>query len=369
MEQSLFNNNSEFITVNRSSLDKLVSLVEELVINKVRIEEMKNEIKDNSYIKILDQEIGVTSQVQDAVKKMLMVKMKNVYSTLRELVKTYSKENNIDVELIFEGEDTEVENSSIGTLTEIFKYFIVNMFENDFKTENKKSFQIKLKTISDNKTVSLSIENNGKGFDNEYICKIMNKQEIETTSFSESEIYKLISIIDEKNDATEMINLSNNIASLGGSIILNGEKNKSKQVKANVPVSSSIIQALLVKISEQIYAIPLEAIETIINRNAVKIRNANNNKIIIYRDHPIKLISVSEVLNIKSNSSESCIVIVKANGKNVALLIDYLLDQTDIVIKPKPAVIKDIKEYKGTTILGDGLVTLVLDVASLSKDI
>ena len=107
--------------------------------------------------------------------------------------------------------------------------------------------------------------------------------------------------------------------------------NEFTRITIVIPLSSSIMQGLLVTIGDQIFAIPSDFIET--------------------------------------TDEASCILIVNANNKRAALLVDSLLDQTDMVIKPKHSIMMDINEIKGTTILGDGLVTLVLDIPSILKEI
>lgn len=367
MDDLSFAKSSEYVTVNRTSLEKLVTLVEELVINKIRIEKVKNEIDDKIHTKILDQEIEITSQVQDTVKKMLMVKMKNIYATVADLVSSYNKQYNQNVELILQGQEVEIESSSVNIILDVFNYSIKDIFSNEFETDTEKVYQIKVSTASDNKNISICIESTGNGFDYEYACNRLGRKSLDLTSMNESEILMLSSVVNPNIDSSEILKLSEDIVSLGGDLTLKAEKDTFKQINAIIPVSSSIIQALLVKVAGSIYAIPLEFIETTINRSAVSIKSSNNTNVIVYMEHVIKLINVSETLGITSDNTESCILIIKANGRIAALLVDSLLDQTDIVIKPKPNVIKNIKEYKGTTILGDGLVTLVLDVASIIK--
>lgn len=323
-----YNDNSEFSTVNRKKLDNLQRLVEDLVINKVRLENIKNEVSNKTHLKVLEQEIRIISQIQDTVKVMSSVKMRNVYSFIPNIVKNHDKE----VNLILEGQEEEIDCSVVNYVNKAINYFIKSAIEDS-------SNRIKIKTISDYKNLTITIDSNGKNIDFDKICK-----------------------------TDDLLKIRSDFISLGGSIKLEGSIDEDKHITIVLPITSSITKALLIKLCNQTYAIPLEFIETIINKDSVKIKNTNNTQMILYMDSVLPLIKVREKLNISSETEDSkCILIVKVYNHTAALLVDSLLDQTDVVIRPKPIVMKDILEFKGTTILGDGIVTLVLDVPSLIK--
>lgn len=365
MKELLLNNNSQFLTIDKNNLENLVSLVEELVINKSRVEKVKNELSNNVHSKILEQEIRIISQIQDTVKVMNMLKMKTVYSELNSFIEKVSQENSKVVNIEIEGYEAEIESTIINYITNLMKCFIEDIIVSDFETLEDKINKIKIQSFSDNKNLTISIESNGKGFEYKNVCKVMEKEILDIVSLNETELEKFISLTGIKISLDNLLKIRSIILNLSGSIKVEGENGKYRRITTQIPMTSSITQALLVKISNQIYAVPLEFIETIMNRNSVKIKVANNVEMINYMNRVIPLIRISNALNIKTENESECLLIVKSNNQIAALLIDSLLEQSDVVIKPKPSVISDIKEYKGTTILGDGLVTLVLDVASL----
>jgi chemotaxis protein histidine kinase CheA len=368
LEQILSDNLVEFSTVNRKNLNELVSLVEELVINKVRIEKMKNEFSNTSQAKILDQELRIISDIQESIKKVRLVKMKTIHSSLADLVNQCCKEYNTNTELYFEGQETEIENSLINYVYNILNYFIKDIFQNEFETNIDNHNIIRIENSSDGKNLTTIIESNGKGFDNDTICKIMNKESIDLLSMNNEEVNVFLSSINSTSNIEELLKLRSDLQYLDGNIKYESVLNKHRTITITIPLSSSIMQGLLVKIADQVYAIPLEFIETIMNKSAVTIERSKNTEVILYREHIIRLIRISNLLNIETKDESSCILIVNANNQTAALLVDYLLDQTDMVINPKHSIIKDIHEIKGTTILGEGLVTLVLDIPSILKE-
>ena len=374
MEQSILNDFSEISSVNKNNLDKLLSLVEELVINKVRIEKMKNEVSENSHEKILDQELRIISEIQASIKKVRLIKLKTLANSLEDLVSKCNTEYNINVDLLFQGQETEIENTLVIYIHNILNYLIKDICENEFVASKNKSNQIKLTTSSDGKNFTTVIESNGKGFNYKDTCEKLNKKDLDLISFDEDEVKKFLDIIHFTNNIEDLLKLRLDLIYLDGSMKFESIANESianefRRLTIIIPITSSIMQGLLVKIGNQIFAIPLDTIETIINKNTVKTKKCKNTEMIIYMDHIIQLVRVSELLNIETVSEPSCIIIVNANNKKAALLVDSLLDQTDMVIKPKHSIMTDIKEIKGTTILGDGLVTLVLDIPSILKEI
>jgi len=330
---------------------------------------MKNEVSDNIHGKILDQELRIISEIQASIKKVRLIKIKTITNSLNDLVSKCCTKYNNKVDLFFEGQETEVEDSLIIYIHNILDYLINDICENEFIAFKNEVNLIKISTHSDGKNFTTVIESNGKGFDYKDTCEKLNKENLDLMSFDEDEMKKFLSTINFASNIEKLLKLRSDLIYLGGNMKFESEVNEFRRLTIVIPLSSSIMQGLLVKIGDQIFAIPLDFIETIINKNTVKTKKSNKTEVIIYMDHIIQLVKVSELLNIETDLEPSCILIVKANNKRVALLVDSLLDQTDMVIKPKHSIMMDINEIKGATILGDGLVTLVLDIPSILKEI
>lgn len=156
------------------------------------------------------------------------------------------------------------------------------------------------------------------------------------------------------------------ITSLGGTVDVISEVDKGTSFIIKLPLTLQIIQALLVKVGNETMAISLGYIDRVIDYKDELVKRTNNREVIIYNGSVIPLIRVNEKLGIEDiKSIKKYIVIVKIGEKAVGLLVDSLLGQREIVIKPLGKTLQSLKEYIGATILGDGLVTLILDVAAL----
>jgi two-component system chemotaxis sensor kinase CheA len=156
------------------------------------------------------------------------------------------------------------------------------------------------------------------------------------------------------------------ISSLGGTVDLVSEEGKGSSFIIKLPLTLQIIQALLVKVGRETFAISLGYIDKVIDYKEDRIKTTNGEEVIVYRDTIIPLVRLNERLGIeKDDNKKKFVIIVKVGDKVVGLLVDSLLGQQEIVIKPLGETLKSLKEYIGATILGNGLVTLILDVAAL----
>lgn len=156
------------------------------------------------------------------------------------------------------------------------------------------------------------------------------------------------------------------ISSLGGTVELVSEKDKGSSFIIRLPLTLQIIQVLLVGVGDETMAISLSYVDRVIDYKDDLVKMTNNKEVIIYNGNVIPLIRLYEKLGVeKSASNKNYIVIVKVGEKTVGLMVDSLLGQREIVIKPLGKTLKNLKEYMGATILGNGLVTLILDVAAL----
>ncbi len=158
------------------------------------------------------------------------------------------------------------------------------------------------------------------------------------------------------------------IESINGSIEMDSEINKGTNFIIRIPLTLAIIQALLVKLGDEIYAIPLSSITEITNINKNSIRNIQGQEIILYRGgKTIPIVKLNEIMGIQSVDvlDEHVAVIVRKGEKQAGLLVDGLIGQQEIVIKPLGKYLSNIRYLSGATILGNGSISLILDVNSL----
>ncbi|MBZ4663112.1 MAG: chemotaxis protein CheA [Caloramator sp.] len=370
------------VRVDLERLDKFMNLVGELVIHRTRLEQISTNYRLGELHETLEQVGRITSDLQDLVMKVRMLPIERVFNRFPRMIRDLSQELGKDIDLIIKGEDTELDRTVIDEIGEPLVHLIRNAADHGIeKTEERIKLgkpakgTIKLIAYQEGNKAVIKIEDDGKGLDLEKIKKKAESIGISTEGMSENDIKNLIfmqgfstseKVTDISGRGVGMDVVKTKISNLGGTVEVVSEKGKGTAFIIRLPLTLSIIQALLVKVSDETFAISLGFIDRVININVNEIKLTNNKEVILYRDKIIPIIRLSEKLNLKSvESNNKYIVIVKTGEKTVGLLVDELLGQQEIVIKPVGKLLQNLKEYVGATILGDGLVTLILDVAAI----
>lgn len=370
------------VRVDLERLDKFMNLVGELVIHRTRLEQISGSHKLNDLHETLEQVGRITSDLQDLVMKVRMLPVERVFNRFPRMVRDLAQELNKDIELIIEGEDTELDRTVIDEIGEPLVHLIRNSADHGIESaedriKNGKNSKgtIKLVAYQEGNKAVIRVDDDGRGLNIEKIRKKAENLGIDTDGMDESDIKNLIflqgfstseKVTDVSGRGVGMDVVKTKITTLGGTIDVLSEAGKGTSFIIRLPLTLSIIQALLVKVGEESLAISLGFIDRVISINMNDIKLTNNKQVIMYRENVIPLVKVADKLGINEEEiDEKYCVIVKVGEKTVGLLVDSLLGQQEIVIKPIGKTLQNLKEYVGATILGDGLVTLILDVASL----
>jgi two-component system chemotaxis sensor kinase CheA len=370
------------VRVDLERLDKFMNMVSELVIHRTRLEQISDHYKFADLNETLEQVARTTSDLQDLVMKIRMLPLDSVFNRFPRLIRDLSVELGKEMELVIEGADTELDRTVIDEIGEPLIHLIRNAADHGIEpTDTRVSKgknpigKIKLTAYQEGTKAVIKVEDDGAGLNVERIKNKAERVGISTDGLSESDIKNLIfvegfstneKVTDISGRGVGMDVVKTKIAALGGTVDVVSEVDKGSSFIIKLPLTLQIIQALLVKVSDQTMAISLGYIDRVIDFKEDMLKKTNNKEVIIYRDNVIPLIKVSERLQIENSVSEKrYVVIVKVGEKTVGLLVDGLLGQQEIVIKHLGKTLDKLKEYIGATILGDGLVTLILDVAYL----
>lgn len=370
------------VRVDLERLDKFMNMVSELVINRTRLEQISSTLKISELNETLEQVARTTSDLQDLVMKIRMLPLENVFNRFPRMVRDLSVELNKDIELIIEGQDTELDRTVIDEIGEPLIHLIRNAADHGIESKEDRLAsgknpvgKIKLIAYQEGTKAVLKVQDDGAGINVDRVRVKAEKVGISTEGMTDSDIKNLIfaqgfstneKVTDISGRGVGMDVVKTKISALGGTVDVISEIGVGSSFVIILPLTLQIIQALLVKVSEETMAISLGYIHEIIEYKDSLIKKTNGKEVIIYRGTIIPIIRVNEVLDIeKSNSTKSFVVITKVGEKTVGLIVDSLLGQQEIVIKPLGKTLKELKQYIGATILGDGLVTLILDVAAL----
>ncbi len=370
------------VRVDLERLDKFMNMVSELVIHRTRLEQISSNYKLNDLNETLEQVARTTSDLQDLVMKIRMLPVDTVFNRFPRMIRDLSVELGKEMELIIQGSETELDRTVIDEIGEPLIHLLRNAADHGVEPKEERIAKgkdevgkIRLVAYQEGTKAVIKVEDDGSGIPVDKVKAKAERSGISTEGMSDNDIRNLIfmqgfstneEVTDVSGRGVGMDVVKTKISALGGTVDVISEKDKGSSFIIRLPLTLQIIQALLVKVGNETMAISLGYIDRVIDYSDDLVKMTNNKEVIIHNGNVTPLIRLSNRLNLnKENSIKNYIVIVKVGEKTVGLMVDGLFGQKEIVIKPLGKTLQGLKEYIGATILGDGLVTLILDVAAL----
>ena len=387
---------SEVIRVDVDRVETLMNLVGELVLDRNRIVKLSSTLEVSGEQELNEQLIEAitgmsrtVSDLQDAVMKLRMQPVKKIFSKFPRVVRDLAKKLNKKVQLILEGEDTEIDRSILDKLEDPLIHLVRNSLDHGIEKPEERLMAgkpevgtIKLSALQEGDRIVISIEDDGKGINPEVIKrKAIEKgliTEEQAENMSDKEAYEIIfmpgfstaeQISDVSGRGVGMDVVASTIHSLRGNIEIDSELGHGTKIVMKLPLTVAIIRTLMVGINDRIFAIPLYSVVEIVRYNKENIKNVGNFKSFMLRDEVHLLFTLNELFEIEDKKEKEFIVIVKIGEKNIAIAIEDLFGEEEIVIKPLGELLSDIPGVAGATITGDGRVVLIIDANSLISDV
>ena len=375
---------NQYIRVDLNKLDSFMNLVSELVIYRTRLENVSKKEKATAINEPLEHVARITTELQDLVLKIRMQPVNVVLNRFPRMVRDLANELNKDIELIIEGEETELDRTVVSELSEPLVHLIRNAADHGIeRAEVRESLGkpvkglIKLSAYQEGNRVIITIQDDGKGLDPEVIKESAIRKGINVDGLTDREIIRLI-FNQGFSTSKEVTNISGRgvgmdvvrqkIESLGGEIDVVSQVNKGTTFNIKLPLTLSIIQALMVKVGQEVFALPLGVIERVIKLDQEEIISTHGDEVYIYKNVAIPVIRVNEKLNLETEEGEKHIIIILLGDQYYGLIVDDLIGQQEIVIKKLGSALNSVREYLGATILGNGDITLILDLSNLCSE-
>lgn len=379
---------SKTLRVDIERLDKLMNLVSELIIIKTRLDGMDEKTDGQKRREAVEYLERITSNLHDAVMKVRMVPIENVFNRFPRVVRDLSRELSKNISLIIEGAETELDRTVIDEIGDPLIHLIRNsvdhgieMPEERLKKGKAAQGTIKLKAYHDGNNVVIEISDDGRGIDLNKVLKtaiarrLIDKEQAK--NLKESEIISFLfepgfstkeKVTDISGRGVGLDVVKTKIESLGGGIEIKTVPDKGTTFLIRLPLTLAIIQALMVMVGEEKYAIPLSAIKETVIVASRDIKRVQKNEVTCLRGKVIPILRLGELLDVKSNGNHTddlTMVIVKKGERDIGLVVDSMIGQQEIVIKSLGNFLNNIKFIAGATILGDGKVALILDVNTM----
>ncbi len=377
------------VRVDIEKLDTLMNLMGELVINKVRLEQIGTTHRLTELTETLEQMDRVTTDLQTVVMKVRMVPVGQVFNRFPRMVRDLAKELGKELNLTIEGEETELDRTVIDEIGDPIMHLLRNSLDHglehpdDREAKGKPRIgEVGLIARHEGNNVVIMVTDDGKGIDADVIRrKAVEKgmiSEDEANSLDDADAVRLIFlpgfstaevVTDVSGRGVGMDVVRSKIETLGGHVDVETKIDEGSVFKIKLPLTLAIIQALLVKVQEEMYAIPLGSIDSTINITQEDIKTVRNREVIVLRGQIIPIIRLGDILNVprvhETDSDDIFVVVVHIGERKAGIVVDNLIGQQEIVIKTLGKLLAGLKVISGATVLGDGRVAMILDVSAL----
>ena len=386
------------IRVDVKRLDHLMNLIGELVLAKNRLIKINDDVEERyegeEFLEELNQVVSivslVTTDLQIAVMKTRMLPIGKVFNKFPRMIRDLSRELNKKIELEISGEETELDKSIVEEIGDPLVHIIRNSCDHGVEMPSirlaagkPETGTIKLKAYNEGNAIVIQIDDDGKGLD---IDMLKNKSleknlisEKEAENMSDKEAFALIfkpgfstaaAVTNVSGRGVGMDVVKTNIEKVNGIIDIESELGQGTSIKLKIPLTLAIIQALLVGVQEEYYAIPLASVLETVRISQDEIYTVESRSVMRLRDEVLSLVHIGDIFEVDRilDAGEYAYVVVLGLGaQKLGLIVDSLVGQEEIVIKSMGDYLKGIDGIAGATIRGDGGVTLIVDVVALMQ--
>ncbi|RMH66367.1 MAG: chemotaxis protein CheA, partial [Bacteroidetes bacterium] len=384
---------AETIRVDVERLDSLMNLVGELVLGRNRLLQLIGDLEERAADEDLQRELSdtssqidfITTELQSAVMRTRMVQIGRVFKKFPRVVRDLARDLKKDITLVVEGEETELDKSLIEEISDPLVHLIRNACDHGIETPEERRARgkaaqgtVRLAASHEGNNIVIEIEDDGAGIDAEVLKqKAIEKNLItpaEAEEMSDTEAYQLIfragfstakALTNVSGRGVGMDVVKSNIAKLNGTISIQSEKGKGSRFTLKFPLTLAIIQSLLVRVGPETFAIPLHAVSEVVGLTPRDIKTVNSREVIRLREEVLPLLRISDVMQVprtERSSEMTYAVVVGVGHQRLGLVVDSLIGQKEIVIKPLGDYLKKVPGIAGSTILGDGRVIMILDI-------
>ncbi|MFS0869699.1 chemotaxis protein CheW [Paenibacillus xylanilyticus] len=382
---------SRTIRVDIERLDVLMNLFSELLIDRSRLEQLASETGNNDLSDTVAHLSRVSSDLQNIVLKLRMVPVDTVFNRFPRMIRDLAKTLDKKIDLVITGAETELDRTVIDEIGDPLVHLLRNAVDHGVESIAERIAAgkpemgtVNLRAFHSGNHVFIEIEDDGKGIYREKLLQTAIKRGVVTeeqgAKMSDDEVNQLLfapgfstadKISDISGRGVGLDVVKSKITSLGGNVTIHSTPGKGTNFSVQLPLTLSIIAAMLVRVGSEKYAIPLSSIvETAIVQRE-QVRNIHGNKMITFRESLIPYLSLNEVFGVPDfndeDESETEIVVIRKGDRLAAVSVEEFIGQSEIVLKSMGSYLPSIEGISGATILGDGQVALIVDPNAFIK--
>ncbi|MBT7308203.1 MAG: chemotaxis protein CheA [Gammaproteobacteria bacterium] len=374
------------VRVDTRRLDDVMNMVGELVLIRNRFENLKQSISSEIVDRTISDLNLLTTDIQEVVMRLRMQPVRKVFSRFPRVVRDLARKLNRKVKLELVGEETEVDKNLVEELADPLIHLIRNAVDHGVEPLNVRMAAGKpaegtvvLSAEQEGDHILLTIKDDGAGMNPETLRHLavkrgmMDQETVE--KLPDRALYNLIfepgfstkkEISDVSGRGVGMDVVKTHINQLNGQIDIDSELGGGTTIAIQVPLTLAIMPTLMVRVGSQVYAIPLPGIIELFEWSFVEVGRVGGREVVRLRDRTYPLIHASELLEEpQTHSAEQRVLIIELAGHALALVVDQVIGQEEVVIKPLGTLLRGMPGYSGATITGDGGVAMILDIASM----
>ncbi|APB76401.1 chemotaxis protein CheA [Paenibacillus polymyxa] len=373
------------IRVDIERLDVLMNLFSELLIDRVRLEQLASEASNPALTETVEHMSRVSSDLQNVVLKLRMVPVDTVFNRFPRMVRDLAKSLDKKLDLVITGAETEMDRTVIDEIGDPLVHLLRNSVDHGIESVvdriaagKPETGTVNLRAFHSGNNVFIEIEDDGNGINRDKVLNSAISKGILTAEqaavMTDEEAYQVLFapgfstaavISDVSGRGVGLDVVKSKITALGGNVTVHSTLGQGTNFSVQLPLTLSIIAAMMIQIGSEKYAIPLSSIvETAIVKRT-QIRSVHGNKMIAFRDSHIPLISLSQLFEVpdfnEDEEEETEVVVIRKGDRLAALSVQDFLGQSEIVLKNLGKYLPNIQGISGATILGDGQVALIID--------
>ncbi|AOS77758.1 MULTISPECIES: chemotaxis protein CheA [Hydrogenophaga] len=383
---------SSTLRVSVSKVDQLINLVGELVITQAMLAQKSRELDNNNAnnpllagLADLDRN---TRDLQEAVMSIRMIPMSVVFNRFPRMLRDLATKLGKKVELVTQGESTELDKGLVEKITDPLTHLIRNSCDHGIEMPDERRAKgknetgtITLSATHQGGSILIEVRDDGKGLSREKLLSKAREKGIDAPdSLSDPEVWNLIfapgfSTADQVTDVSGrgvgMDVVKKNITALGGTVEIESAEGYGMRVSVRLPLTLAIMDGMSVRVSDEVYILPLASV---IESFQIKPSDINtmgqNARVVKVREEYMPVAELEQIFSVprfEHSAASPIMVVVEAEGQRVALMVDELLGQQQVVIKNLESNYRKVPNVSGATILGDGKVALILDTSALVR--
>lgn len=384
---------SSTIRVDTDKLDKLVNLVGEMVISVARMSQCASELNNESLTRSLQGAISslerISRDLQEQVMRVRMVPVEGTFNRFRRVVRDLSYEEGKKIEIRMEGTETELDKNVIEQISDPLKHMIRNSIDHGIESPEERLSMGKpevgtiwLKAFQREGNIFIEISDDGKGIDKRKVLSKAIERGLADAGrpYTDKEIFEMLftpglstaeKVSELSGRGVGMDVVKRNIEDLRGTVEIISEEGKGSTFRVKLPLTLAIIDGMMVKVGSEVLTIPLSVIEKSVRPSSAEIKTVEGRgELMDIRGDYIPLVRLYQLFSLpsqKTDPTEALVVVLHGAHSRFGILVDDVLGQTQAVIKSIDKNFRKIDGTSGATILGNGKVSLILDVHSIER--